>query len=78
MLIDFNGTKLNLDPKEVASTKRLITKFIDEIKEKSEIELAPTYYFTLLFMMHVISQDMLNDFDQVSLEKIMEVLGTRK
>lgn len=69
-----NGT-IRLNKKEVRSTKKLITQFISNVKKEADNNLSPTYYFTLLMMMHVMSQELLNDFDEATLTNIMNRLG---
>ncbi len=78
MIVDFKDSKIKLDPKEVASTKRVVSQFIDYVKSLSDKELAPTYYFTLLMMMHIMSQEMLDDFDEKTIKYIMERLGVEQ
>lgn len=75
MIVQFKDTSLKLNSHEVKAAKRAISRFLDNVKGVSEKELTPTYYFTLLLMMHLISQELLNDFDQEVIEEIMTKLG---
>lgn len=78
MTIKIRNIEVKLKKREVQSTKRAISQFISHVKELSEGELAPTYYFTLLIMMHIMSQEFLNDFSPETLAEIMNKLGGRE
>lgn len=77
MIMHFKNTELKLNPREVKSTKKAISQFLAHIKEITENELAPTYYYTLLIMMHIMSQELLDDFDEETLASIFNRLGAK-
>lgn len=77
MIVYFRNSSLKLNPREVRSTKRAVTNFINHVKKLSKNELAPTYYFTLLMMMHIMSQELLNDMDEETLAYIMNRLNAK-
>lgn len=77
MIMHFKNVDLKLDPREVKSTKKAVSQFLAHMKEITENELAPTYYLTLLIMMHVMSQELLDDFDEETLASIFNRLGAK-
>lgn len=77
MIMHFKDTDIKLNPREVKSAKKAISQFLAHIKELTENELAPTYYYTLLIMMHIMSQELLNDFDEETLASIFNRLGAK-
>ncbi len=77
MIMHFKNTELKLNPREVKSAKKAVSQFLNHIKEITENELAPTYYYTLLIVMHIMSQELLNDFDEETLAGIFNRLGAK-
>lgn len=75
MTIKIRNVEVKLKKREVKSCKRAISQFISHVKDLAEGELAPTYYFTLLIMMHIMSQEFLDDFSPETLAEIMNKLG---
>lgn len=78
MKIRIKGTTLKLNNREVASCKRVISSIIDKLQEKTDKNLSPTYFFTFLIIMHVMSQSILNEFDEKTLAEIMSKLRTEE
>ena len=78
MQINIKGKEINLNKREVASCKRIISEFIDNVKGASKDGLRPTYYFTFLIIMHVLSQQLLEDLDDDSLNLIFNKLGVKQ
>ncbi|MCR5293427.1 MAG: hypothetical protein K6E28_11190 [Eubacterium sp.] len=77
MIIRLKDTEIKLNDMEVKSTKRLVSQFLDSVRNATEKEIAPTYWFTLLVMMHIMSQDMLDDYDIETIALIMDKLGRK-
>ncbi len=75
MIIRLKDTEIKLNDHEVKSTKRVISQFLDTVRNVSDKEVAPTYWFTLLIMMHIMSQEMLDDYDIETMALIMDKLG---
>ncbi len=77
MIIKLKDTEIKLNNREVKSAKRLVSQFLDSVKNVTDKEIAPTYWFTLLIMMHVMSQEMIDDFDTETIALIMDKLGRK-
>lgn len=78
MKIKIKGTTLKLNNREVMSCKKIISAFINKLYEKSEKNVTPTYFFTFLIIMHVMSQSILNEFDENTLADIISKLRTEE
>lgn len=78
MQINIKGNELKLNKREVSSCKRIISEFIDNVKSSSKNGLRPTYYFTFLIILHVMSQQLLEDLDDESLNLIFNKLGVKQ
>ena len=74
MVIKVKEKELQLNNSEVKSAKRVVAGFIDKVKTISKDELSPTYYFTFLIVMHMLSQELINEMDAETLEIIMNRL----
>lgn len=71
MEVTVKGRKLKLNKHEVKSAKKLVGDFMKKVQDSSKASSQPTYYFVVLLMMHIMSQDALDNIDITSLEKIM-------
>lgn len=71
MKITVKGRELHLDNREVKSAKRVVTRFMEGVNRTSKSQQQPTYYFTVLLMMHILSQDAIDHMDINSLAKVM-------
>lgn len=74
MKIEINGTMIHLNNREVASCKKIVSKFIDMVMKETDEKHAPTYFFTMLIIMHIMSQNILSEFDSKVLAEIIEKL----
>ena len=74
MVIVIKGTEIKLNDEEFRSAKRVISQFLDSVRNVSDKEVTPTYWFTLLMMMHIMSQEMINDYDVETMALIMDKL----
>ena len=70
MIVKIRDKELHLNPIDVKASKKLISNFLDSAKEASHERMNPTFYFTLLIVMHMLSQDLLNEIDPSTLETI--------
>ncbi len=75
MIVYFRDAMIKLNPHDVRSTKKAVTNFINHANDLSKDQMNPTYYFTLLMMMHIMSQELLNDMDAQTLANIMNKLN---
>ena len=65
MVININNEKIELDNKEVQAAKTMVAKFISEVRKESFENNEPTFFFTALIIMHLMSQDAINKLDIV-------------
>lgn len=77
MIVKLKDIDIKLNNNEVKSAKRLVSQFLDSVKNVTEKEIAPTYWFTLLIMMHIMSQEMIDDFDTETIAMILDKLGRK-
>ena len=73
--IEIMGRKLHLNKGEVNSCKKIICQFIDKVKDTAKTKVSPTYYFTFLIVMHHLSQELLSEMNEDSLEIVFNRLG---
>ena len=73
--INIMGNILHLRPSEVESCKKIVCELIDNVRDAAADSLSPTYYFTLLIVMHYLSQDLLSDMEDKSLNIIFNHLS---
>lgn len=78
MIVNFDGYEIKLPETELASCKRISTHFIEHTKELADKEGFPTYYFTLLFTLRMMSEELIRDIGPDKLEVIMKALGGMK
>lgn len=60
MRIVVGKKEVALIPRDVQAAKKLITNFMESVKSKAEELNAPAFYFTVLVVMHMMSQDQIN------------------
>lgn len=75
MKIKILDSDIKLNRREVRSCKRLVSNFISKVRDASKDNLSPTYYFTLLIVMHTMSQKLLADMEPDALAKVMNRLN---
>ena len=63
MIIHLKDTAIQLNPSEVRAAKKLISRFITSVS---------SFYFTVLIIMHMMSQQLLETFDPKDLQEIMK------
>lgn len=60
MKIYIKDREIKLIPRDVKIAKKIILGFMNSVKTKSQKLNAPTFYYTFLLMMHLMSQDQIN------------------
>lgn len=78
MTVNFDGYEIKLPELEMASCKKISTRFIEHTKKIAEEKGYPTYYFTLLFTLRMMSEELIRDIGPDKLEVIMKALGGTK
>lgn len=72
MVININNEKIELDNKEVQAAKTMVAKFISEVRKESFKNNEPTFFFTALIIMHLMSQDAINKLDPKDFSVMMK------
>lgn len=78
MKIKIGDTTIKLNNREVASCKKIVSKFINVVQKETDDKKTPTYFFTMLIVMHVMSQSVLSEFDSAVIEEIIEKLHSNE
>ncbi len=78
MRIKIKNANLQLNDKEVKLANNLVNKFLMQMKETGDKLGLPTFYFTLLIVMHVQSEEQLCELDTEKLAEIMLKLSRKK
>ena len=78
MKIKIGDTTIKLNKREVASCKKIVSKFITVVQKETDDKKTPTYFFTMLIVMHVMSQSVLSEFDSAVIEEIIEKLHSNE
>lgn len=71
---------IKLIPRDVKIAKTLINDFLNSVKQHSTEKKAPTLLFTVLIMMHIMSQDQLKSITPQTVEIMLNAAyeSTRK
>lgn len=72
MIIHLKDTAIQLNPSEVRAAKKLISRFITYVSSASKRTGQISFYFTVLIIMHMMSQQLLETFDPKDLQEIMK------
>lgn len=78
MRVTIKGKEIQLDNREVKSAKKITLEFIERVKAESEKSGQPTYYFTMLLIMHLLSQDLIDELGEKQLALIVNSLNEKK
>lgn len=78
MTITINGEEIKLNPEEVKSARRIVSKFFHKIDQISSEKGQPTYYFTLLIIAHVISGEALDHIQPERLAMFMNEINNKR
>lgn len=60
MRIIVGKREVELIPRDVKAAKQIVADFMTKVKRKAEETNAPVFYFTVLLMMHLMSQEQIN------------------
>ena len=71
MTFTMKGYRIKLDSAEVQSCKRLVGKWMKNVDELSSRIGQPTYFFTFLIIMNLLSQEALDSLDPKRLSEVM-------
>lgn len=77
MQIRVNNETIHLDTQEVRFCREQVARIIKSVKEASRRRRRASYYFTFLIVMHVMSQNLLNEIDPKDLQMIMDAFNHR-
>lgn len=69
-----NCYKIKLLPNDVKIAKTLINQFLDSVELHANEHGAPTLIFTVLIMMHVMSQDRIKSITPETMQKILDAV----
>lgn len=72
MIIHLKDTAIQLNPSEVRAAKKLISRFTTSVSSASKRTGQISFYFTVLIIMHMMSQQLLETFDPKDLQEIMK------
>lgn len=72
MRITVKGESIPLNNKEVKAAKKAVTMFLKKMKEHEEKYLRPSWYLTILIVMHTISGELLDEMDPDNLKRIFQ------
>lgn len=72
MIIHLKDTAIQLNPSEVRAAKKLTSRFITSVSSASKRTGQISFYFTVLIIMHMMSQQLLETFDPKDLQEIMK------
>lgn len=75
MIIHIKDQTLQLKPEEVASAKKIVSRFIKTVQTSSENCDQWSFYLTTLIIMHIMSQSLL---DQVDPDTFLEIFPKKK
>ena len=72
MKITIKGCEIKLNNKEVKQAKKIVSKFIKSVDDKAKEQRTPTFYFTMLVVMHLMSQEALDNIEPNALKLLMD------
>lgn len=78
MRIEIGDTTIQLPDKEVRSCRKVLANFMKTVRSESEQKGYYTYYFTLLFVMWMVSHQIITRMDPKLFADVMESLGGKK
>lgn len=78
MKIDIGGKMIELPDAEVNSCRKVVAKVLGTIMDESAKKGYYTYYFTFIFTMYMITEQIISDMDPMLISQIMQSLGGRK
>lgn len=69
------GEKITLNDSEVKAAKKMVARFIENIKTSASQNERPTLYLTTLIVMESTAGDLLSSIDAKKLKAIIETLN---
>ena len=72
MDIIIGNKKMTLSPQEVKAARKAISGILEKCKDASEENRSPTFYYTFLIMMHVMSNDQIKAITPDVMSKFYE------
>lgn len=78
MRIKINEKEIVLNNREVKSAKYILSQFLNKIQDEARRNEQPTYYFTMLIVMQLMSQELIDEIDPEHLEYIMNSISKIK
>ena len=74
MNIKINDKEMNLNNNEVKRARKISSEFLKNIEETSTKHTQKSFYFTTLIVMHVLTQQLLDEMDADTLSKYMKMV----
>lgn len=72
MIVNIKENPVKLNKREQASCTRIITKIIERVRVKAAKNNSPTYYYTFIIVMHIVSGMLIDLSDPKVMAKIMD------
>lgn len=78
MKIKINQREIPLDPTQVKAAKKVVLHFLDKEKKIENKHMNPTWYLTVLIVMHSLSGELLNSYSPDNLERIFSAFAKKE
>lgn len=78
MTIKINGKDVVLNANEVKQAKKIVSEFLKNVEESSTRHAHKSFYFTMLVVMHVLTQQILDEMDADTFGKYMKMVNDLK
>ncbi len=75
MQIKINDRNITLGRGEVKQARRICTQFLSSIEAIATKHAQKSFYFTTLVVMHVLTQQLLDEIDTETLSKYMKIIN---
>lgn len=75
MKIKINDREVILGPEEVKQSKKICTDFLKNIEDISNKHVQKSFYFTTLVVMHVLTQQLLDEMNPDTLSEYMKMVN---
>ena len=75
MKITIKNETIPLNNKEVRAAKQAVSLFLKRMKEHEEKYMRPSWYLTILIVMHTLSGELLNEMDPENLKKVFKTFS---
>lgn len=73
MIVHINEKEIHLNNKDVMASKKIVSKFLKTIENASRRSNNVAFYITVLIVMHMMSQELLDCLPPEDLKKFMSV-----